>query len=181
MSRNSHHGVTTDCSWKQVHCCVSGLSNQMGWGLPYLSSDSETIAQLLVDHIICRHRVPEELISDQGANLLSSVNQDIWGPQAENFNWTLHGRIAKYCEKFGSDWDEYLQWLLFAYWTKSHMRVPGSPKTEEINMNERDRIMVYIPHETKGKHQNITWLFFGLYNIFKKYPNRVTVQPIEQP
>ena len=49
------------------------------WVEAYAVADqsSETIAQLLVDNIICRHSVPEELISNRGANLLSNLVKDI--------------------------------------------------------------------------------------------------------
>ena len=38
---------------------------------------SETIARLLVDHIVCRHGVPVEPLSDRGPNLLSNLIQDV--------------------------------------------------------------------------------------------------------
>ena len=34
---------------------------------------AETIARLLTEHIISRHGVPEELLSDRGANFLSEL------------------------------------------------------------------------------------------------------------
>ena len=38
---------------------------------------SETIAKLLVDHVIYRHGVPEYLVSDRGTNFLSSLMQEV--------------------------------------------------------------------------------------------------------
>ena len=45
------------------------------WVEAFAVSDqtSETIATLLVNEIICRHGVPEVLLSDRGTNLLSSL------------------------------------------------------------------------------------------------------------
>ena len=40
---------------------------------PSDNQTGETIVKLLVDHVICRHAVPEALISDRGANLLSTL------------------------------------------------------------------------------------------------------------
>ncbi len=34
---------------------------------------TETIARLLIDGVVCRHGVPQELLSDHGANLLSGL------------------------------------------------------------------------------------------------------------
>ena len=60
---------------------------------------SETIARLLVDHIVCHHGVPVELLSDRGTNLVSKmsahyilrkINTTAYHPQSgrlvENFN-----------------------------------------------------------------------------------------------
>ena len=38
---------------------------------------SESIVRLLIDHEICRHGVPEALISDHGHNLVSTLNQEV--------------------------------------------------------------------------------------------------------
>ena len=50
------------------------------WIESFACSDqtSETIAKLLIDHVICRHGVPEYLVSDQGTNLLSSLMQEVY-------------------------------------------------------------------------------------------------------
>ena len=93
---------------------------------------AQTIAQLFVDHIVCRHGVPEELLSDRGANFLSELVQgvcDVLGvrkvntsgyhPQTdglvEKFNSTLIAMISKCCDTAEHDWDDHLQPLLFAY------------------------------------------------------------------
>ena len=38
---------------------------------------AETIATLFIKHIVCRHGIPEELLTDRGANFLSSLIQEI--------------------------------------------------------------------------------------------------------
>ena len=100
--------------------------------------------RLLVDHVICRHGVPEALISDRGPNLLSTLMQEVceatgmqklnttaYHPQAdglvENFNRTLRAMFAKYAAKIGMNWDEHLHHLLFAYQTKPHESTGESP------------------------------------------------------
>ena len=44
---------------------------------PLPDQTSEAIARLLVDHVIWRHIVPKELLSDRGSNLLSSLMQGV--------------------------------------------------------------------------------------------------------
>ncbi len=109
------------------------------WPEAFSTSDqsAETIAKLLVEHIICRHGVPQKLLSDRGANFLSSlvleicqktgiqkINTSAYHPQTdgvvEKFNHTLLEMIAKHAAHYGVDWDRYLGYLLFAYWVKPH-------------------------------------------------------------
>ena len=93
---------------------------------------ADTIAKLFVEHVVCRHGVPEELLSDRGANFLSDliksvcdilgvkkINTSGYHPQTdglvEKFNSTLINMIAKSCEVAQHDWDEQLPFLLYAY------------------------------------------------------------------
>ncbi len=76
---------------------------------------AETIARLIVDHVVCRHGVREELLSDRGANFLSELVQgvcEVLGVKkvntsghhcqtdglVEKFNSTLIAMISKCCE-----------------------------------------------------------------------------------
>ena len=92
---------------------------------------AETIAPLFLEHIVCRHGIPEELLSDRGANFLSNLIQEIckvlgvkkintsgYHPQTdglvEKFNATLINMIAKSTSD-GAEWDTRLPYVLFAY------------------------------------------------------------------
>ena len=92
---------------------------------------AETIAPLFLEHIVCRHGIPEELLSDRGANFLSNLIQEIcqvlgvkkintsgYHPQTdglvEKFNATLISMIAKSTSD-GAEWDTRLLYVLFAY------------------------------------------------------------------
>ena len=105
---------------------------------PLPDQTSASIARLLIDHVVCRHGVPKQLLSDHGANLLSELMRDLCAltgmkkvnttaghPQTdglvENFNKTLRAMLAKHSKAMGSNWDIHLQQLLFAYRTKPHM------------------------------------------------------------
>ena len=93
---------------------------------------SLTIARLLVEEVITRHRVPSELLLDRGASFLSKLMEDVYKlmgitkmnttaylPQTdglvERFHWTLTDMLAKSVEKNGKDWDKHLPYVLFAY------------------------------------------------------------------
>ena len=83
-------------------------------------------------------------MSDRGPNLLSALMGDVYEimgirkqsttayhPQTdglvENFNRTLRALVAKHAAKYGSNWDECLPHLLFAYRTKPHESTGESP------------------------------------------------------
>ena len=87
---------------------------------------------LFIEHIVCRHGIPEELLlSDGGTNFLSSliqencqalgvkkINTSGYHPQTdglvEKFNVTLINMIAK-SSSDGTDWDTRLPYVLFVY------------------------------------------------------------------
>ena len=91
-----------------------------------------TIARHLVEHIITRHGVPAQILSDRGANFLSGLmtaihdamgiqqsNTTAYHPQTdglvERFNRTLLDMLAKTSEEHHHDWDLCLPFVLFAY------------------------------------------------------------------
>ena len=112
---------------------------------PFLSNQqAETIARLFVDNVVCRHGVPDELLSDRGSNFLSEqlrsvcdvlgvkkINTSGYHPQTnglvEKFNSTLISLISKCCEISDHDWDEHLQMLLFAYRSSVQASTQESP------------------------------------------------------
>ena len=105
---------------------------------------AETVARLLVEHVVVRHGVPERLLSDRGPNFLSSLVQEVckllgtvkvntsgYHPQCdglvEKFNSTLINMLAKSVDKYGRDWDAHLPYLLFAYRAAVHDSTLMSP------------------------------------------------------
>ena len=116
------------------------------WPEVFATADqtAETIACLLVEHVITRHGVPEHLLSDRGANFLSALLQEVlklvgtvkistsgYHPQCdglvEKFNGTLTNMLAKSVSKYGRDWDSHLPYLLFAYRAAVQESTQASP------------------------------------------------------
>ena len=133
---------------------------------PLPDQTSASIARLLIDHVVCRHGVPKQLLSDHGANLLSELMRDLCAltgmkkvnttaghPQTdglvENFNKTLRAMLAKHSKAMGSNWDIHLQQLLFAYRTKPHMSTGESPFYLLYGRDARlptESVLVTLPH-----------------------------------
>lgn len=109
------------------------------------SQTTLTIATKLVEEVICRHGAPRRILTDQGANLdASKLAQDIYHilqskkvrttpyhPQTdgltENFNKTLAAMLQAFVNKHRDDWDEYLNYVLFAYRTAIHHSTHYTP------------------------------------------------------
>ena len=130
---------------RYVVCFVDYLTKIL-WveAFPMADQKADTIARILVEQVICRHGVPEQLLSDRGTNFLSELNKgvcDILGikkintsgyhPQTdglvEKFNSTLDSMIAKCCETKKRDWDDHLPYLLYAYRTMMQESTQESP------------------------------------------------------
>ena len=108
------------------------------------STDTETLATLLVNEIICRYGTPSYLHSDQGTNFTSKLMAAVckrlgieqtrtssYHPQGngqvERFNRTLEAMLAKVVSDHQRDWDNHLPRLLFAYRTAIHETTGFSP------------------------------------------------------
>ena len=116
------------------------------WPEVFATSDqtAETVARLLVEHVIARHGAPELLLSDRGPNFLSALVQEVcklvgttklntsgYHPQCdglvEKFNGTLINMLSKCVGKYGRDWDCHLPYLLFAYRVAVQESTQASP------------------------------------------------------
>ena len=143
---------------------------------------SLTIARLLVEHVVCRHGVPVELLSDRGKAFLSKLMHEVYQlmgiqktkttayhPQIDSlvecFNRTLTDMLAKTVETHGHEWDERLPYVLFAYrtslqeFTKESLffllygRHPRLTTEQEISLQPSQREQVQKA-KRRQKHQH---------------------------
>ena len=108
------------------------------------TTDSETLARVLVDEVICRYGMPSTLHSDQGANLTSNLIASLCkmlgirqtrtsayhpqgNAQVERFNRTLEAMLAKTVKDNQQDWDRHIPKLLLAYRTAIHETTGYTP------------------------------------------------------
>ena len=111
---------------------------------PLQVTDGLTLTSILMDEVICRYGVPQQLHSDQGSNLNAEVNQRLcqllgiersrttaYHPQGngqvERFNRTVEAILAKMVGEHQDDWDKHLQKAVFAYRTSLHEFTGYSP------------------------------------------------------
>ena len=111
---------------------------------PSKNQNSLTIARLLVEHIIPRHGVPVQVLSDRRTAFLSKlmkevyqllglkkVNTTAFHPQndglVELFNRTLTDMLSKKVLHSGKDWGVQLPYVLFAYRASAQHLTGESP------------------------------------------------------
>ena len=112
--------------------------------IPVPDQRAVRLAKLLAEEIVPAFGVPEALLSDSGANLLSHLMMDLcqmlgvrklnttsYHPQCdgmvERFNRTLKTMIRKHVDQFGKQWDQYLSGLLWAYRNTPHESTGEKP------------------------------------------------------
>ena len=99
--------------------------------IPILNTEANAIAKDLVS-VFVGVGIPDEILTDQGSNLMSSLLQEMYlmlnisrlrtspyHPQTDGLTERLNGALKSMIRKFTAsnqkDWDEHLPYLLFAY------------------------------------------------------------------
>ena len=102
---------------------VTDIFSKWTEAFPVSSTDSASLATILVNEVVCRHGVPTVLHSDQGANLTSKLVSSLcdhlgihqtrttaYHPQGngqvEHFNRTLEAMLSKTVQENQQNWDQ---------------------------------------------------------------------------
>ena len=105
---------------------------------------AETVAKFIYEDIICRHGVPQEILSDRGTSFINKTIEELcnkyqtkhrltsaYRPQTngmiERFNRTLGECIAKLVQDNEKEWDQLVSSVLIAYRTKQHKTTGRTP------------------------------------------------------
>jgi transposase InsO family protein len=131
-------------------------------GFAVSKADSVTIAQLLVEEIICRYGAPRKLLSDCGTPFISELAKQVYqllhvkklsttpyhpqtDGQVERLNHTIKTMLATYVQDNQKLWDQYLPYALFAYRTGVHASTKETPfyltfgRDARLPMNKNSR------------------------------------------
>ncbi|KAH3743510.1 gag-pol fusion protein [Pelomyxa schiedti] len=109
-----------------------------------VSADAATTARIFIDFWICRHGIPDILISDRGSHFLNDLVEEVnkifsiehrlttaYRPQTngqvERFNRTLIDMLRIYADSHKQKWDIYLQPVLCAYRSSSNAVTRHTP------------------------------------------------------
>jgi transposase InsO family protein len=112
--------------------------------IPIPKQDAATVARALVTEIFSRLGCPHTLSSDRGTNFMSELFQEMckllnvkrlkstaFNPQmqgkVEKFHLGLNQTMSHYVNKYGSDWDEFVNYALMAHRAIPHSITKHSP------------------------------------------------------
>lgn len=101
-------------------------------------------AKAFMDSMVLRHGAPERVITDKGRHFTAEMMEELFRltstnhtsttahhPQTnglcERFNRTLAAMISKYVSAHHRDWDQFLQYVVFAYNSSVHETTGYSP------------------------------------------------------
>lgn len=105
---------------------------------------AETIAEIFVKEIICRHGTPEKLLTDQGSNFVGEILQEVckllhidkiqttaYHPQSngilERSHQSLINQIKCFVDEDQRNWDEWIPYVMMTYRSTPHSTTKNSP------------------------------------------------------
>jgi len=112
--------------------------------IPLPQQDAPTVARALVTEIFSRLGCPQTITSDRGTNFMSELFQEICKLlKVKWINWTsfnpqMQGKVEKihqglnqsmshYVNKYGNDWDEFVNYALMVHHAVPHSTTRYSP------------------------------------------------------
>ena len=120
------------------------LLTKFSKAIPLPNQEAATIAEAVVEKIICEYGVPEKILTDQGKNFLSEMFKNIcklfritkiqttaYHPESngalERSHKTLVEYLRHYIDNDQSDWDKWLPYAMFTYNTTPHTATGFTP------------------------------------------------------
>jgi transposase InsO family protein len=112
--------------------------------VPIPKQDAENVTRALLVNVFSRHGCPQVLSSDRGTNFMSELFQEMckilqikrltstaFNPKMqgkiEKFHFGLNQSISHYVNKYGNDWDEFVNYALMAHRAVPHSTTKYSP------------------------------------------------------
>jgi len=105
--------------------------------IPLPNQEAETVARALVTPVFTRHGCPQVLSSDRGTNFMYAlfqemckllqikrINSTAFNPKmqgkVERFHAGLNQTLSHYVNKYGNDWDDYVDYALMVHRATPH-------------------------------------------------------------
>lgn len=112
--------------------------------IPLQNAEANTIAENFTKFIICKHGLPESILTDQGSNFLSSVFSEVckllkihklqttpYHPETNGALERSHRTLAEYLRHYVSTdpltWDNWIPYAMFVYNNSTHASTGYTP------------------------------------------------------
>jgi hypothetical protein len=112
--------------------------------IPIPNQEAVTVARALVTQVFARHGCPKMLSSDRGTNFMSAlfqetckllqikrINSTAFNPKMqgkiERFHAGLNQTMSHYVNKYGNDWDDFVDYALMVHRATPHSITKYSP------------------------------------------------------
>jgi hypothetical protein len=112
--------------------------------IPITNQEASTVAKALVTQVFARHGCPQVLSSDRGTNFMSTlfqemckllqikrINSTAFNPKMqgkiERFHAGLNQTMSHYVNKYGNDWDDFVDYALMVHRATPHSTTKYSP------------------------------------------------------
>lgn len=129
---------------------------------PMPDATAYTVAETFVTTIVCRHGIPEILVTDQGTNFMSNMFQEVckilkidhittsaYRPQSNGQIERYHRSLAQYIKAFietdFNNWDKWIPYALLVYNTTKQSSTYYTPHELVYGFN------IEIPTNLKGR------------------------------
>ena len=181
----------------QYMLVVTDLFTKWVEAFPLADTTATTLATILMNDTVCCYGVPAYLHSDQGANLCSTVVQELcrllgihrtrtlaYHPegngQVERMNRTIEGMLAKMIADDQHNWDLYLPKALLAYRTSIHDVTGFTPYRLVLGQSPQLPIDVMTGHVDSNKSQSYPQFVKQTHGYLKNVYTMVRQRLVQQ-
>jgi hypothetical protein len=160
---------------------------------PIVDQTTETIANIVINNIICRYGLPLMMVSDRGSPFISKLATHIYAllgikritttayhPQGngivERFNGTLKVTLTMWINEQHSDWDLLLPFAIFAYNVSVHRVLQETPFYLSYGRDARLPIDYLVTNSNNDENEstsNVHEYAMSLVNKLKDVHTRV--------
>ncbi len=161
------------------------------------NKETETVANAIFVHWICRYGVPLEIVTDQGKEFVSHVCQTLWdklelihntttprhpqaNSQAEVVNRSIIRYLASFVDDTTLDWECFLAPLMFSYNTTYHRSLKTSPFFMTFGVHPRIPQEIVRPQYGSDLPTEIMQRLQVARNVARSFMNKAALEYKEQ-
>ena len=166
---------------------ITDIFSKYGEAIPLRDATTTNISDAIIEHIICRHGLPEVMVSDRGGPFISDLARSIYKhlsirrittssfhPQSnivERFHKTFNMTLRLWCNEQQNNWDSLIHYARFAYNTEYHRVIKECPYYVIHGRIPRTPLDCIIPinkQQNANVHEYVNIINQQLINTFNR-------------